>query len=215
MISTKWPGLLVKGDPISPDLALEINLRTFGWGSNELPYLNAIAAYILGEDPPSSKWDLATYSFHECARGALGALDLEYLRNDWILSDWVGGPKGWCRPDGRIWTNNYNIGKWPEDEDVKRDLKAIAAAWPTLSMTVQCLDTEIGEDSDPMVVSEWRVKSGKVRARAPGALVLSPASHSPFCLNECGIEPSRVFDAIDRLFGRASGPRPPFALRGR
>lgn len=201
MIVCKWPALLVLGDPVSEDLALEINLRTWSWCTNEHGYVRDIARRILGREPAPCSWGV-DYPEEREARTRIGALPLGYLRSDWIASSWVGGPKGWCRPDGQIRTCNYNVGKWPSEEEIGEDLAAIAAAWPVLRMRVQILSGETG-DPDLSVTDEWEVASGSARAVTPGPLLLQP-EEAPWALarSEIGIEPVRVFAAIDQILGR-------------
>lgn len=199
MITCKWPGLLVLGDPIPEDLALEINLRTWSWSSNERHYMAEIASRILGR--PVDRWE-GFYQNERAAKERIRALRTYYLSNAWITSNWVGGPKGWCRPDGQIRTCNYNIGKWPSAEDVEEGLAEVAAEWPVLRMRVQVLSGETYEP-DLHVTDEWEVEGGRVRAVTPGTPVLQP-EEAPWSLggSEIGIEPRKVFATIDRLLAR-------------
>lgn len=58
MITTKWPALIVVGEEISPQLALEINIRTTRWplSTNEHEYNAELMSYVLGRTMKKSEY---------------------------------------------------------------------------------------------------------------------------------------------------------------
>lgn len=160
---TKWPRLLIAGEPVTREQANDILVRTHDLYShtNDQAWADTIAAEFgltcrqYGfPDPQSAR----------AVTARLGILDLRYLGNQQIMSSWIGGPHGWCGWDGAIGCSTYNIGKWPDREDVQHDLDTIAAAWPFLRMNVQ-LVTDEGEGE---LAAMWVVRDGKAVFVEPG-----------------------------------------------
>lgn len=200
MITCKWPGLVVLGEKIHPDLALEIIVRTmFPLYTNQHKYLEEIYSRCVGRKVSFSY--SAPPEVEEKAIANIGGLPLTYMRSSWVASNWIGGPHGWCRPDGQIRSSNYNVGKWPTDEEISQDLALIAQTWPSLRFTVQCLDREHwGEEGDPKVSSQWEVKDGEVLLCEAVGQPLLESEELRFSLgNEIGIDPDLVFQKIDEL----------------
>ncbi|WP_106239822.1 hypothetical protein [Nonomuraea fuscirosea] len=121
---TKWPRLLVVGEPVTREQASEILVRTDDWflSTNDRAWKAAVeglaAEYGMPAEPPFSA-DIETkksaWAGKREWRQRVGVLQLEYLGNARIASPWIGGPKGWCDWDGRIGCGNYNVGKYPMD----------------------------------------------------------------------------------------------------
>jgi uncharacterized protein YeaC (DUF1315 family) len=164
---TKWPRLLVTGQPITEHQADEVLIRTMNpWllQVNDRDWHAAVAA-VLGlelnqhgyADPDSIRAAIRRY----------GVLNLQYLYTSRIASSWIGGPHGWCNWDGRIGCSNYNIGKWPDEETVTAEWEAIAAAFPFLHLTAQL----ITDEGAGHLVAEWRVAGGHAELRDPGTQI--------------------------------------------
>jgi hypothetical protein len=162
-IDTKWPRLLVAGEPVTPEQADDILLRTWGGHlySNDAAWL-AVAGAVMGIGSKGFRlldWKAAT----ECYE-ALGGLDLHYLHNSRIACAHILGPHGWCDWDGTIGCATYGIGKWPGPDQVLEDLIAIAAAWPFLHFRVQLVE----DDGDGGLCGEWCVTGGQAMETEPG-----------------------------------------------
>jgi len=91
----KWPGMIVEGDPVTPELAAEIIIRTdsqlpdFTYAGNDsdlCQQLNDLFSVPHVTIDPNKLSKL---------RDKLHIIPLEYLCNDRIVSSWVGGPHGW------------------------------------------------------------------------------------------------------------------------
>lgn len=157
----KWPRLLVRGDPVTEQQANAIILRT-----TALHYLhgndrawNRAVHEVLGLVP-----DDIGYPTPESGRAVedrLRILNLEYLTNDRIVSAYIGGPHGWCNWDGTIGCSDYNIGKWPEMEEVDAEWRKIAAAFPFLRLEAQL----VTDEGDGEVAVAWRIEDGRVLLR--------------------------------------------------
>jgi hypothetical protein len=74
----------------------------------------------------------------------------EYVQNSWISTSFIGGPHGWCWPDGRI-AYVDNVGKWPSVEAVLRDWSTLAEAFPFLDLAATLINGECCEDTVPIV----------------------------------------------------------------
>ncbi len=110
----------------------------------------------------------AYYEFKEKIESKYDPLDLSYLQNSRIVSSWIGGPHGWCDWNGKIYTSNYNIGKWPSIEEVYNDWIKIAEAFPYLELKCQLMNHEAGEeDAEVTPVVEFSIKKGKVEIYEP------------------------------------------------
>lgn len=165
---TKWPRLLVVGEPVSEAQADEIILRTTCWPyvrCND-PAWNIAVAYTVGLTPPKD------YPYGEEKRLAERTSNpgLNYLYNSRISSSWIGGPHGWCDWDGTIGCDTYNIGKWPDESTVGDEWARIAAAFPYLRLRAQLVaDEGMGEP-----ILEWEIGQGRVHRRDPDGLLIPP-----------------------------------------
>ena len=171
-IVCKWPGLLVRGERVSPDEAAEIIVRTSRWPiwSNDKKaqnVYNALAGFV-----PKVPWQEERKVAEK-----FGALELSYLSNSRIQSSWVCGTFGWCSWEGNIGCSYYNIGKWPSVDEVTEDWAMIAKAFPFLSLTAQVLSEEIGCAEDPEPTAEWVLQKGEVIVRAPLQILIPSSMH--------------------------------------
>ena len=184
----KWPGLLVVGEKITPSQAQEILIRTNGFPvfGNDREFEKLVNQVMYGEYVPHhelyevmgaksnqpdafSKYN-SLNKYHE----ELNLLTLNYLSNHRVLSAWVGGPYGWCDWEGHIYSSSFNIGKYPEVEEVFNDWVDIATAFPFLNLKCQILNDEIGSKSEEIPVVEFVVKNGIVEMVEPTSLITKP-----------------------------------------
>ncbi|PWI16039.1 hypothetical protein DI272_19095 [Streptomyces sp. Act143] len=183
---TKWPRLLVTGQPVTEEQANDILIRTANlWlmHTNDREW-TAIVGEVLGmENGPHGFW---TPDSTKAAVERLRCLDLEWLYTSRIASSWIGGPHGWCNWDGTIGSTNYNIGKWPDVESVTEEWQQIAAAFPYLDLRAQL----VTDEGSGELAAEWTVAAGRATHRepAPG----EPLITEPNNLDE--------FDFLHRLF---------------
>lgn len=201
----KWPALVVRGERVSVEQAAEIIVRTDSWrlSTNDRQWGRQVRELVgLRPDPwegPSSNRTLqeitADIDHDETIRAGLGVLELEYLRNSQIASCWIGGPHGWCHWNGRIGSDNYNIGKWPSAEEVMGEWSLIAAAFPFLKLTCQLFNGETCEEGTRPVI-EYVVAERKVTAREPSDFTMMPND---------GDTESLVADIVMGRLGRERG----------
>lgn len=139
----KWPQMIVRGTAVTVEQAKEIIRRTdrsfTGTLSGNDHATNRVIVKKIGMpagtfyDPrdraPNYDWDAV-----ETFRTAWGAIYTEYVTNDWIACSFIGGPHGWCHPDGTVFFSD-NVGKYPGVEDVARDWAAILSEFPFLDLT--------------------------------------------------------------------------------
>jgi hypothetical protein len=215
VITTKWPRLLVVGQPVTPTQAGEILLRTDDWwiSGNDQAWVNdledTLADYGRPREPDRRDVDgfqefREFYRLHDEWKASLGVLTLHYLQNSRIISTWIGGPHGWCDWDGTIGCSTYNIGKWPSDDEVAEDWQVIAETFPFLDLTAHLVDDE-GEGA---VAGEWRIRDGKVRHNPdPADVLILPTEPEFTALSdgwERGVSVPRLHEALAHLTGGAA-----------
>ncbi len=177
----KWPGLLVVGDKVTREQAMEILIRTddLQFSCNDTQFVRQLSKVVYGIDTGSSwcvadamqkqgmSWQDAWNKINEIQSEFRILEDLYYLQNRQIVSAWVGGPHGWCDWEGNIYTAQYNIGKWPDVRDVYNEWCIIASTFPFLKLTAQLLNCEIGDDASGVPVIQFNVANGIVTMSTP------------------------------------------------
>lgn len=158
----KWPAMVVVGNTITREQAAEILIRTnsFPPSINDDEWSAQIhEAFGIPLDdgtysqPRWDAWDAMCRTF--------AILPIDYLHNSRIASAYVGGPHGWCDWNGTIFTNSYNIGKYPSVEDVRDEWKLILKAFPFLNLTCVLFDRETCETGGVPIVS-YTVRNKRV-----------------------------------------------------
>jgi len=189
----KWPALIVKGESVTPEQAAEIIIRTnaYPFCSNDREFEVILNNLMFGvpkyygliyggwNDSISREEIEQVHKQIENKLEELKVLDIVELHNHQIVSSWIGGAHGWWKWDGTIFTNNYNIGKWPEVETVYEDWVKISEAFPFLNLKCQLLNKEAGDDeveAKPLI--EFVVKDGKVSMNIPTDLIVEPVGLS-------------------------------------
>lgn len=221
-IYTKWPRLIVVGEPVTEAQADEILIRTNGWWylhSNDKRWLRALETVLAEHGYPveperrgasaegDDDWAIRFRAL-ESWMDRMRIVSLEYLHNSQITSAWIGGPHGWCDWEGRIGCSSHNIGKWPNDEEVTDEWRQIAEAFPYLDLTAQCID----EEGEGPLAAEWRVKDGVVAYNAEPSTPLAARMDEPSlfaCLmpgGERGVTIDRFRQALTRV--AESSPTP-------
>jgi hypothetical protein len=174
-ITTKWPRLIVVGEPVDPEQADEILVRTARWylSTNDREFEQQVYQTLGIKTVPYTEhgtlehpdfWALEKWE------NAHGVLDLEFLGNQRIASAYIGGPHGWCDWDGTIGSFDYNIGKWPSLESVHAEAKQIAEAFPYLDLRMQFIEEE-GEGS---IAAQIDVADGKATIVEPDGMLVHP-----------------------------------------
>ncbi len=168
----KWPQMLVWGTPVTPEQAMEIIRRTdtfftSGYGGNNREFDNRAAAAVgmpYHDYGSTEKTDFhAFWEAQEKWRTDWGTIDTEYVHNSWVSCAFIGGPHGWCHPDGKLHYTN-NIGKWPDASEVFDDWAKLAAAFPFVDLDAVLMDREEGEDGPKQVAVVFSIKDGEVTA---------------------------------------------------
>jgi hypothetical protein len=172
----KWPAMTVVGERVTPEQAEDILLVTNNWWHmcNDHAWEREVYAAV-GLSTNIDRFDSAFLAELQQLCDRLGVLSLGYLENARIMSAWIGGTKGWCDWNGQIFTNNYNIGKWPSIEDVHDDWVQIATRFPFLNLKCQLWNKEASEEGETHPVVQFDVRDGKVLLREPENLGVVPA----------------------------------------
>lgn len=199
---TKWPRLLVVGDPVTPQQANEILIRTDLWtGFGYDPHFEDAVYAMIGLDlDPYSETD---WNRLDKFRDSINAIPLSYLYNDRIASSWVGGPFGWCNWDGTIGCSTFNIGKWPSVEGVLQEWQDIAAAFPYLNLTAQLVPDE-GEAG--LAAVTFRIEGEMVSATVEDAPLIRPVEEFGMDINSLingrgsiGVSLKRLAEALEQV----------------
>lgn len=203
----KWPGMIVEGDPVTPDLAAEIIIRTdsqlpdFTYAGNDpelCHQLNDIFSVPHAGIDTDKLWKL---------RDKLHMVPVGYLCNDRIVSSWVGGPHGWVNWNGFVGSRNYNIGKWPDVDSVLKEWQAIATAFPSLKLTCWLYSKETCVPDNTAIV-QFDIVSGTATAHLPDREPQNPVFETPdyssmlYRNRESGISVSSLKDKLTQIYGR-------------
>lgn len=154
----KWPQMIVTGMPVTVDQAKEIIRRTdtffsWPWGAgNDRLYASRVCEALA--IPPDGQWEE-----QNTWRDRWEFVSTEYVLNSWIAGSFIGGPHGWCHPDGRIGFVD-NVGKWPSVEDVLGDWMVLADTFTFIQAGITLMSGESCEEGvEPLV--KFRVSGGK------------------------------------------------------
>jgi hypothetical protein len=169
----KWPQMLVTGKSVTIEQAKEIifktdyfltdaseyaggNNREFNKNYRKMSKLDTLI--IKSGDHNRTDWQAL-----DNIRANLGILRLGYVTNDWASCCFIGGPHGWCHPNGKIFYED-NIGKWPSISEVYLEWQEIAQKFPFLDLTVTLVNND-DEESFPVI--NIRVINGAVTLGKP------------------------------------------------
>lgn len=164
-IPNKWPQMIVTGTPVTMEQAKDIIRRTddffvdfskYAGGNNH--NWNEWAGSVLHKhhfDNSGSKWKTKQqelYKAEEEFKTHWGHVYTEYVNNTWASCAFIGGPHGWCHPDGRmVFTDN--VGKWPSFEEVVDDWKKLLEAFPYINVGVTLFNGESSEQQAEPICS--------------------------------------------------------------
>ena len=197
----KWSALLVVGDQVSREQAMEILIRTdyLGFACNEQHWESKLIESLYGVK--FSGWSLySSVSAHlnnadfataqkyiEDVKASVGQLNLCYLENARIASSWIGGTHGWCDWDGTIHASTYNIGKYPTVKEVYLEWCMIAEAFPFLKLRSQLMNCECGyPDVDSRPVIEFTIENGTATMSEPEMMLIDMSDYESNFRNEIG-----------------------------
>jgi hypothetical protein len=177
-IHNKWPQMLVTGKSLTIEQAKDIILRTdsffldgafskYGggnnheWGDWARSVLGTKEWVALEEEDRDKRpsWGEMSEAL-EPIRKKLGHIRTEYVHNTWASSCFIGGPHGWCHPDGRIYYDD-NIGKWPSISAVIEDWEKLVEAFPYIEVAVTLFDGEDCEE-DKKPITSFVIKDGVI-----------------------------------------------------
>lgn len=180
----KWPQMLVTGKAVTVEQAKEIIFRTDEFLTDASTYsggnarkFNVVYRKLAGLD--MLQYERTALDGHKFTdvywdkqyelRERLKIVKTTYVENRWASSSFIGGPHGWCSPDGVI-SYSDNVGKWPSIEEIIEDWTTIAQAFPYLDLHVTLMSGESCEDDTHPVIN-IRVVDGNAFAEAPDITV--------------------------------------------
>lgn len=215
----KWPAFVVCGKKVTERQAAEIVIRTdshvpdFTYACNdsgfcyELNDLFGIPEFSMQNEPQDVRSHFAKI---QMLKQELGIVEVDFLANNQIASAYIGGPHGWCNWNGDIFCNDYNIGKWPDVDEVAEEWAQIAKAFPFLQLTCQLFTGEhCDEDAQPAV--QFDVANGYVTVKEPEQQLAPPVSDTYGSImgimlgtrNEQGIPVDALREKIEQIYGSA------------
>jgi hypothetical protein len=176
----KWTGFIVIGNPITKKQAKEVLIRT----DHSLP--EVITNCSEYEKEINNIFNLTSRNVWRRSGKSIGVIEfmdeykkrviflkdkldivfLSHMYNSRIASSHIDGPHGWCDWNGNIFTNKYNIGKYPCALNVLMDWATIAKEFPFLQLRCQLLNGEIQDDNVRPIV-EYIVHNGTVKVDNP------------------------------------------------
>ena len=175
----KWPQLALRGQPVTLERAKDIILRTDDFLTDPSTYSGGNnkqfnedyrkGSHLEKLNDFDNKWDM-----RELLKNKIGVVDTYYIHNTWASSCYIGGPYGWCSPEGELFSS-HNLGKWPSVEKIFSDLKKIAEAFPYLELQATLYSGEECEEDKEPVVSFW-VDKGEVHVCSPENPVIANGS---------------------------------------
>jgi hypothetical protein len=210
---TKWPRLLVTGDAVTPEQANDILIRTSPpfMLSNDHEWVRLVCAEygipVQPAYPGATKWCEPVHKELVWTFRDLEVIPLFHLYNRAVMSSWPGGFQAWCGWDGEIGCSTWNIGKWPDQDDVTRDLESIAAAWPFLRMHVQL----ISDEGEGEIAATWAVRDGQAALVEPAGRIRPVEDYDMSRMmrmlgspgSERGVSLERLREAINQVKGNA------------
>lgn len=198
----------VSGSPVTPEQAKEIIRRTDRFfthasGGNDHAWDERMASsfgmrhfYTYAKAQKKMTWE-ETHALRNVWDAKWGVIPTQYVHNNWLSSNFVGGPHGWCHPSGAI-SFSDNVGKWPSAEELQEDWQLLATAFPFLYLAVTFMSGESCEEDTTPVVT-FLVRGGTVMV-VPGDL----ANHSEFAPITPRTDADYLFGFYDKNLGEWS-----------
>lgn len=184
----KWPQMLVTGKPITIEQAKEIifatdnsltstsglmgNDRDFSdWFMELTGYNKLVGRYVdlypnnfstlsdAEKDSLMSKRLIFRNAETEFLSRANFLINT-YVCNSWVSCAFIGGPHGWCHPNGTI-SFIDNVGKWPSVQEIFDEWQTIATRWPFLDVHVTLMNGESQEDNILPVIN-FHICNGEI-----------------------------------------------------
>jgi hypothetical protein len=142
----KWTGMICMGDPVTPEQALEVIIRTDNYNFyneyyRDVQLLNLIKKTYTRCLPIEDQISDQTLDI-EKFNHMFGILPIHYLNNHMLYHS--TGLHGWMKKDGTIKTSSYNIGKRPTKKDLVEEVQIIIDSFPFINnIHFQFLNGEI------------------------------------------------------------------------
>lgn len=162
----KWPQMIVRGKAVTVEQAKEIILCTddtltsgYGWSYNNSTFFVKFRVSA-GFKESGDDWSLS-----EHIKSRIGCIETAYISNDYAISSFIGGPHGWCNPNGTIHFTD-NVGKWPSVKELYDDWVIIAERFPFLHLDATMYSGESCE-SDTYPICTFSVRGTTVTVGKP------------------------------------------------
>lgn len=186
IVLPKWPQMLASGKSVTPEQAKDIIFKTDYFFTDASPYSGGncrefseqyrvkagleTLQYVRNSANDGHSWIDVDWDRQDLLRHRLGVVLTRYVHNDWASSSYVGGPHGWCHPDGTIGFSD-NVGKWPTVNELLEDWTDIAQAFPYLDLHITLMDSESYADGPRTALFNIRVIGGYAMVEQPDLTV--------------------------------------------
>ena len=166
----KWPQLMIVGNDVTVDQAKEIIFRTDDalyspeYKGNNKSFERSMLR-LLGHEFLTQIGLGNTYFLKSETQRKMDLVGLDYVVSNYAYSAFIGGPYGFCSPEGKIYFED-NVGKWPSAFDIYKDLVNLASSFPYLEFKSSLYNGESCEEGSQCVVS-FLVSGGEVNVK-PG-----------------------------------------------
>lgn len=169
----KWPQMMVTGKQVTLEQAKEIIFRTdrflvdtFDISGGNARNFNEWYRKEAGLTEFKRVKDFhRRFLLQDALRKRCGHVGTNYVSNDWTSCAFIGGPHGWCSPQGVIFYRD-NVGKWPSVQEIFDDWTLLARAFPFVDLHVTLMDNEGGIEGIKPVVN-IRVVNGEATLEPP------------------------------------------------
>lgn len=209
----KWPQMLVFGERVKPEVALEVIRRTDtfftqGYDGNNRDFSERVRRLVRYPNYDHNADQLEMQARYEEFQKVWKPVRTEYVTNSWVSCSFIFGPHGWMQPDGRIQYGD-NVGKWPSVEEIFDDWRLLAETFPFLRLDAVLMDGE-GDSRDeednnrelkPVVT--FRVRDGEVNLLDPSGAYLPFSAFGHSIATVTDVTQRNIAASIGNLFGGA------------
>lgn len=178
----KWPQIMIVGDNVTEEQALDIILRTdkFITGISEsisrrfeplremIQKHSGMDSIVKAANKKKKELDhegigfFLQYHAQKHIRDALGFCAMGCIHNTWAASSYLHGAYGFCSPEGKIFYCDNSRGSYPSTQSYYEDLISLAKAFPYLRFKTSMYGGEHCDDNEVKCVISFVVENGTV-----------------------------------------------------
>lgn len=111
---------------------------------------------------------------------SIQALDLNYLANEQFATSDFKGLHGWLDWEGQIKVSNFDIGKYPKEEELEQEVKLLSNAFPFLKMWFQFLPIDKSGSISYTPTRSFHIQDGEYNKYGKGQVELKLEPTEPY-----------------------------------